>query len=71
MQKGSSVIAALIILEKPLSWKGECMATNGIIDNENAIFDLAEAIEENSEALFDIAETIGELEERIAALENK
>ena len=43
--------------------------TNGIIDNENAIFDLAEAIEENTQALFDIAEAVGELEERIAALE--
>ena len=45
--------------------------TNGIIDNENAIFDLAEAIEENAQALFDIAEILGELDERISALEGK
>ena len=45
--------------------------TNGVIDNENAIFDLADAIEENVQALFDIAEYLGELDERISALEAK
>lgn len=47
------------------------MATNGVIDNENAIFDMAETVDENSEALFDVGEYIAELEERIAALEGR
>ena len=45
--------------------------SNGVIDNENAIFDIAETVDENAQALFDLAETIGELDERISALEGR
>lgn len=44
---------------------------NGIMDNEEAIFELAEVVDENAQALFEIAEIIGELDERLSALEGK
>ena len=43
--------------------------SNGIMDNEEAIFELAEVVDENAQALFELAEMIGELDERISALE--
>ena len=45
--------------------------SNGIMDNEEAIFELAEVVDENAQALFEIAEMIGELDERLNALEGK
>ena len=45
--------------------------SNGIMDNEEAIFELAEVVDENAQALFEIAEMIGELDERLSALEGK
>lgn len=45
--------------------------SNGVMDNEEAIFELAEAVDENAQALFEIAEMIGELDERLSALEGK
>lgn len=45
--------------------------SNGIMDNEEAIFELAEVVDENAQALFEIAEIIGELDERLSALEGK
>lgn len=45
--------------------------SNGVMDNEEAIFELAEVVDENAQALFEIAEMIGELDERLSALEGK
>lgn len=45
--------------------------SNGILDNEEAIFEMAEVVDENAQALFELAEIIGELDERISALEGK
>lgn len=45
--------------------------TDGITDNSNGLFDVAEFADENSNAIFELADYVAELEERIIELEGK
>lgn len=46
-------------------------AKQGIGDNSEGLFDVAEIAGENSEATFDLAEMIADLENRVAEMEGK
>ena len=46
-------------------------AEQGINDNSEGLFDVAEIAGENSEATFDLAEMIADLENRVAEMEEK
>ena len=46
-------------------------AEQGINDNSEGLFDVAEIAGENSEATFDLAEMIADLENRVSEMEEK